>query len=122
MWKVVSPGVVADSHGVKSEFAMAGYIESNLSLGDVVAGCPGETYIDGGNTSILPLEGATSLVYTKADGHVHADKSGAVMWALHQQLVTANATIAALKQQQPDPKAAAALAGMDALKTALAAL
>ena len=119
MWKVVSPGVVADSHGVQARFAMAAYIEANLTLGDVVAGCPGETYIDDGQTSILPLEGVTSLVYTKSDGHVHPDLSGATLWSLHQQLAAANATIAALKQQQPDPSEVAAKAAIVALKAAL---
>lgn len=125
MWKVVSPGVVADSTGVQAKFAMAAYIEQHLDLGDVVSGCPGETYIDDGQTSVLPLQGATSLVYTKAAGVATPDLTGKVLWTLHQQLVAANAEIAALKAAPlapapaPDPRAAVALAAIEALKMAL---
>ncbi len=96
MWHQVSasPLVMADSNNVETHFAMAAYLAANPTLGDVVSGCPGETYIDNGETSILPLDGATSLVYVKATGAAHPDLTGGVLWSLHQWLAEAQATLA----------------------------
>lgn len=125
MWHQMSasPLIMADSHGVQAQHGMATYLAAHATLGDVVSGCPGETYVDAA-TSILPLDGDVSLVYTASDQAVHTDKSGQVLWALHQQLTAAQAEIAALKntpppaplttQQQND------LAAMAAIRAALA--
>lgn len=102
MWHQVSasPLVMADSNGVQAHFGMAGYLAAHTTLGDVVQGCSGETYVDD-TTSILPLDGEVSLVYRKSDNAVHSDQSGAVLWSLHQQLAAAKAQIATLESAPP---------------------
>src|SRR5487761_2055381 len=127
-----TPLIMADSNNVQAHFAMAAYLAANPTLGDVVSGCPGETYVDAGDTSILPLTGATSLVYTKASGVAHPDLTGGVLWSLHEQLVAAQAEIQALKATPPPapvpvptpepltPAQQAAIDAIAAIKEALA--
>lgn len=112
MWHQVSasPLVMADSNGVKAQFGMAAYLAAHPTLGDVVKGCGGETYDS--DHSILPLEGEVSLVYLKSDNTVHSDKSGEVLWSLHQQVAAANA--ATQSAQSAESSAQASLSAANA--------
>jgi hypothetical protein len=104
MWKQVSPEpnlVMADANGVQVHNALASHVQSEPTLGDVVPGCKGETYINDGKNdgpvSILPLAGPTSLVVVKSGTNYNVDPGqfGAVAWGIWQRLLAAQADLAA---------------------------
>lgn len=92
MWHDGGDGSMRDERGVALRYGMGAYVRAHPTLGNVVAGAPGEVYWDGEN-SAAPLEGDTVLWFNKGRGTV-VEGGGEVTWALLQALAAAQGALA----------------------------